>query len=98
MARDRKFQEKYRNTPCFICEKTDTTVCAHLITVGARPDLATNPNNCMGLCYEHHMEQEKGLTEFVAKYGLEDEMFSRGFHYIEIPDGGFKWIYPDIAH
>lgn len=92
--RDKKFQASYAGKPCHVCGEEETTVCAHLLTVGSRPDLATNPKNCMALCYAHHQMQESNLSAFVWEYRLEDEMLERGFYLRVDEDGRKKWDFP----
>jgi len=90
--RCKKIAKEFQGLPCFICNREDTTIGMHLLSVGSNPGHAQNRANIMPGCYDHHLEQEANLSAFVLKYGLEEEMEDRGFQYNSY---NRKWFIPD---
>lgn len=79
--RDKKLAEAMSRKPCLVCSSTNSVVGHHILSFGSRPDL-DNEQNVMPLCYMHHAEVHNiGLTSFVKKHSLSNEMTSRGFFF-----------------
>ena len=63
---DKKLLSQFKGKGCLICHSEETTVAHHIITKGSGgPDILSN---LMPLCYIHHAEIHKGLSDFVLKY------------------------------
>jgi hypothetical protein len=91
--RDKKLQRKIAEQRCRACYQEPAGSCDHIITVGSRPDLGKHPANLWALCFKHHREKEDhGLTEFVFKYNLQDELLNRGFWFCDYTN---KWRWGD---
>ena len=83
--------QKYRAKPCEIGEGClGITDPHHILTKGAGgKDI---DSNLLGLCRLHHTSwHTMGKTTFVAKYGLEECMYSKGWEFDSFTQ---KWFYP----
>ena len=94
LARSKEIAKEFQGGPCIICGSTETSIGMHLISVGSHPGHAQNRDNIASGCFFHHQELDVtlGLSEFVEKYWLQDEMLSRGFVYC---DYAGKWFIPE---
>ena len=91
--RDLKLQRKIAEQPCVACGQEPAGTCDHILTVGAHPSLGKEIRNLWALCFKHHREKEDtGLTKFVEKYNLSNNLIGRGFQYNNYNN---KWYMPN---
>lgn len=92
LVRDKSLAAKYRKMPCRACFSRAGVTGHHLLTVGAHPEYKNVPENIMPLCFHCHREvHDIGLTKFVNKNNLHNEMYTRGFDFGEYNQ---KWFIP----
>ena len=88
-TRDPNKAKWFRNTPCIVCLKTETTTGDHIKTFGSGG--TCNFSNMWGLCFEHHREKEDiKVKRFVDKHKhLAPILIAKGWGFDEFSN---KWI------
>lgn len=74
--RNKKLAEKIRKQPCIVCFKSPAD-CDHIFNFQGDSEKDIE-ENCWALCRSCHiLKGQIGLTEFVKRFKLEDEMLNR---------------------